>query len=39
MSKLGVFLGRLYVKAPWPMWVSVLLTLLVVGVVVNWLFL
>ena len=38
MSKLLYWLGRLYVRAPWPMYVSVLLTLGVVVLLLYWLF-
>jgi hypothetical protein len=38
MSKLTYLLGRAYVKAPFPLWVSVLLTGAVVLWLIYWLF-
>ncbi len=38
MGKFIYWLGRLYVKAPFPMYVSVLLTLGVFSYIVYWLF-
>jgi hypothetical protein len=38
MQKILYWLGRLYVKSPFPMYVSVLLTIAVVVLLLYWLF-